>query len=92
MLKIAGQYKTSMTIANANQALFALANTQLAISSEVKMIGTRLRRRLSNIFHLNNALKGFGNLLAADGTLGDSQLSNCQSPRTQRWRRLISAV
>jgi len=56
---------------------------------------TRLRRRLSKIFHSDSADSGFACrfdltpfTLGGPGTRGSSQPTSCQSPRIQRWRRL----
>src|SRR5664279_1153793 len=47
--------------------------------------GTRLRLRLSNIFHLDKEEIGlFRILCAGPGTQGKSQEAICQSPRIQR--------
>src|SRR5450631_3630786 len=56
-----------------------------------KAIGTRLLRRLSNIFHFDNDEIGFFRIFPdGPGTQGSSQEAICQSPRIQRWRRFIS--
>jgi len=55
--------------------------------------GSRLRRRLSKIFHQERAEIGFPTLRAArPRTLGSNQAAICQSPRIQRCRRPTSAA
>src|SRR5665213_1003064 len=56
-----------------------------------KATGTRLRRRLSKIFHLDKGEIGFlTRRWDPPGTHGQSQLAICQSPRIQRCLRFIS--
>ena len=61
-------------------------------STSVNAAGTRLRRRLSNSFHHDNADSGLRTRgPSGPGTSGSSQPASCQSPRIQRWRRAMSA-
>ena len=61
------------------------ANNQVNKSTANMDSGTRLRRRLSKIFHRESAEIGFGtDGLRRDGTLGSNQPAICQSPRIQR--------
>ena len=52
-------------------------------ANKVKAIDTKLRRRLSNIFHLDNPDNGFFlRFLSGPGTRGNNQEAICQSPLT----------
>ena len=63
-----------------------------ASNSSSSATGTRLRRRLSAIFHSDSAESGFRcRRPSPTGTQGNSQLAICQSPRIQRWWRETSA-
>ena len=55
--------------------------------------GTRLRRRLSKIFHRDEQRERIRDALSRrrPEPAGESQAAICQSPRIQRWRRLTSA-
>ena len=53
--------------------------------------GVRLRRRLSRIFHRDSPESGLAALPRSVGTRLPNQEAICQSPRIQRWRRLMSA-
>src|SRR5689334_21465432 len=64
---------------------------QPKISKKRNDKGTRLRRRLSNIFHLDSNERPFlCNFLSDPFTKGNIHVAICQSPLTQRWRRFIS--
>src|SRR5579864_8305553 len=66
-------------------------NTQQLSSSANIATGTRLLRRLSKIFHHDNAVIGFlTRRVAFPGTQCSSHQAICQSPRIQRCRRLTS--
>ena len=66
---------------------------QPSSNSRVNAGGTRLRRRLSKIFHRDSPESGFFRRLPSrPGTPGSSQRAICQSPRIQRCRRLTSAL
>ena len=70
---------------------------QLSSKSSVSATGTKLRRRLSKIFHWDSAVSGFflgrvGELAGLAGTRRSSHDAICQSPRIQRCRRLTSAL
>jgi hypothetical protein len=53
--------------------------------------GVRLRRRLSKIFHRDNAEIGLRTYWPdRPRTHGSSHAAICQSPRIQRWRRATS--
>jgi hypothetical protein len=61
--------------------------------SNVKAAGTRLRRRLSKIFHCDSIDSGFRSLLPSGPlTYRLSHPASCQSPRIQRRRRATSAL
>ena len=60
-------------------------NNQPYKANSVKEIETKLLRRLSNIFHLDNADSGFFlRFLSGPGTRGNSHEAICQSPLTHR--------
>ena len=62
-------------------------------SSSVNPAGTRLRRRLSKIFHCESPESGLRWRPApVRGTRVSSHDAICQSPRIQRWRRATSAL
>ena len=66
---------------------------QPSSNSSVSAAGTRLRRRLSKIFHRDSTESGFFRRRPPrPGTPGSSQRAICQSPRIQRCRRLTSAL
>ena len=70
---------------------------QPRIKSDVNAAGTRLRRRLSKIFHCDRAESGLRTRPPAGrgpmrGRRPSIQVAICQSPRIQRWRRLTSAL
>ena len=66
-------------------------SSQLAKKKAMSAIGTRLRRRLSKIFHHDNAEIGLRiPRPSASGTRGSSHGKICQSPRIQRCRRTAS--
>ena len=55
--------------------------------------GTRLRRRLSKIFHQERADIGFAMYeVLLHRTLGNNQPAICQSPRIHLWRLLTSTA
>ncbi len=86
----------SATTASTNIVAVALtrgpAKSHAPSKSSSIATGTRLRRRLSKIFHHDKAEIGFFTLLpSAPGTLGNSHRAICQSPRIHRCRRLTSA-
>ena len=59
----------------------------------VKAADTRLRRKLSKIFHRDSPESGFfWRCGPGPGTPGSSHRAMCQSPRIQRCRRLTSAL
>lgn len=61
------------------------ATSQLPSNSNNSAGGTRLRRRLSNIFHQAKAVSVLAERLPdAPSTRGNSQPAICQSPRIQR--------
>ncbi|KAG1530132.1 hypothetical protein G6F50_017522 [Rhizopus delemar] len=68
------------------------SKVQPSAINSTRLGDTRLRRRLSRI--LQRASQARGGPPAVPGGRGgwpNSQPSNCQSPRIQRWRRLTSA-
>jgi hypothetical protein len=68
-----------------------LENNHPYNNNKVSANGTRLLRRLSNIFHFDKADSGFDtNPFSLFGIKGRNQLAICQSPRIQRCRRCIS--
>ncbi len=61
--------------------------------TSVSAIGTKLRLRLSNIFHHDKSDKGFlRDAPFTFGIIGITHGSSCQSPRTQRCRRFTSVL
>src|SRR5579871_3673409 len=69
------------------------SETQPITMSIVNAIGTRLRLRLSIIFHRDNPEIGFlYKRLPLPGTNGKTQAKICQSPLTQRELRFISVL
>ena len=59
--------------------------TQLKSKRTVRAAGSMLRRRLSSIFHFENADNGFFSIcLPGRGTFGSSHRTICQSPRIHR--------
>jgi len=66
---------------------------QPATSSRKSAGGTRLRLRLSAIFHMDSAESGFRfQLLTGPGTHGRTHAAICQSPRIHRCRRFASPM
>ena len=60
-------------------------------NKSIKQRGTKLRRRLSNIFHFESAESGFlCSFLSMPGTNGNTHLAICQSPRIHLCLRCIS--
>ena len=69
------------------------SSSQLPSSSNSRAAGTRLRRRLSRIFHCDKPESGLAMRRASGpGTRGKSHWVICQSPRIQRWRRSMSML
>ncbi len=68
------------------------SRAQPSTASAINAAGTRLRRRLSNSFHLDSADSGLRGAPGSECRRRRSQPISCQSPRTQRWRRAMSAL
>jgi hypothetical protein len=65
---------------------------QPSTARAISAAGTRLRRRLSNSFHFDSADSGLRGAPGSECRRRRSQPISCQSPRTQRWRRVMSAL
>ncbi len=65
---------------------------QPSTASAISAAGTRLRRRLSNSFQRARAGSGLRGAPGRACRRRRSQPISCQSPRTQRWRRAMSAL
>jgi hypothetical protein len=67
-------------------------SVQPSENNTTRPVGTRLRRKLSRIFHCDRKERGFFSFSPpGPGTRGSNHDAICQSPRIQRWRRLTSA-
>ena len=76
-----------------SRATACASTVQPTSSSSSSATGTRLRRRLSKIFHCDSAESGFAHASRAGGP-GPAAAATpaiCQSPRIQRCRRAMSA-
>src|SRR6266436_2061553 len=78
---------TTAVVQNEGEGDIAQPNNKINKSE----IGTRLRRRLSNIFQRDKADIGFfTNFFCGPGANGKNQLAICQSPLIQRCLLFIS--
>ena len=88
-LTTAGKIIIMVTASVQNHA--AVEIVQPNINNSKRHNGTRLRRRLSNIFHFDRAERGFlRNFPSGPLTKGNTQPAICQSPLIHRCRRCIS--
>ncbi len=68
------------------------SRAQPSTASAISAAGTRLRRRLSNSFHFDSVDSGLRGAPGSACRRRRSQPISCQSPRTQRRRRAMSAA